>query len=171
MLTQDDYRLYTNDAVSFTEAQWNKLVNIAASRLARFLCLESLTPQAGEPLTAEEYDGLNLTATDYDSQQLTAEEYDTSGKTILLLGGTIHLPEQLELLLANFLCIMLGHLGDKSPVQSKHVRNFTVTFAVDADTAFGKLKRLYGDIIEEYSQCNGGVCVERSAARCCYGYF
>lgn len=171
MLTQDDYQLYTGVAVNFTDEQWQKLVNIAASRLAGFLCRDSLGVDTGNPLTAEEYDNLSLTAQEYDDKGLTAEEYDNGGKTLLMEGGEVRLPDDLEMLLANFICIMLGNLGDKAPIQSKHVRNFTITYANSATTAFGKLRQLYGDIIEKYSNCNGGVCVERSARRCCYGCF
>lgn len=169
MLTQDDYQLYTGQAVNFSEDQWQKLVNIAASRLASFLCLDSLGVDTSDSFTAQDYDNLKLTAQEYDDKQLTAEEYDNGALGLLMAGEEIRLPDDQQMLLANFLCIMLGNLGDKTPVHSKHVRNFTVTFATSADVAFGKLRRLYGDIIEKYSKCNGGVCVERNALRCCYG--
>lgn len=171
MLSQDDYMLYTDSTVNFTEEDWQKLVNIAASRLAGFLCLNSLGVDSEEPLTAQEYDDLQLTAQEYDDKGLTAEDYDSGGKTLLMLGGEIDLPDDLAMLLANFMCIMLDNRGDKTPIESKHIRNYTIKFAEQAGSAFGKLRRLYGDIIEKYSMCNGGVCVERSARGCYCGCF
>lgn len=169
MLTQDDYKLYTGSTVNFTEEQWEKLVDIAASRLASFLCRDSLGVETGKPLTAQEYDNLGLTAQEYDEKGLTAEEYDNGGLAILMGGEDIRLPDDLAMLLANFISIMLNNRGDSQQVSSKKVRNFTITYATTARSAYSKLRRLYGDIIEKYSNCNGGVCVERSAKRCCYG--
>lgn len=169
MLTQDDYKLYTGSAVNFTEEQWEKLVNMAASRLAGFLCRNSLGVETTESFTAQEYDNLGLTAQEYDDKELTAEEYDNGGLALSMAGGEARLPEDLEFLLANFLNIMLNNRGDSQQVSSKKVRNFTITYATSAKSAYGKLRRLYGDIIEKYSKCNGGVCVERGAKRCCYG--
>lgn len=166
MLTQDEYKLYTNQVVNFSQEDWDKLVNIAAARLARFLCLDSLEPETGEALTAEEYDLLGFTAQEYDDKSLTAQEYDTSGKTILMLGGQIHLDDNLAMLLANFLCIMLKKRGDTPDVKSKHIRNYTITYG-EAKVAFSQLRRDYGDIIEDYSKCCSGICVERSVRRCC----
>lgn len=42
MLTQDDYKLWTGSAASYTDAEWQKIWNAASARLARFLCLDSL---------------------------------------------------------------------------------------------------------------------------------
>lgn len=42
MLTQDDYRLYTGQSISYTEEEWQKIVKVAGMRLASFLCLEKL---------------------------------------------------------------------------------------------------------------------------------
>lgn len=39
MLTQDDYKLFTNSNVSFSDEGWTRLVNVASGRLASFLCL------------------------------------------------------------------------------------------------------------------------------------
>lgn len=38
-MTQDDFKLYTNQTVSYSDDDWAILVNIAGSRLASFLCL------------------------------------------------------------------------------------------------------------------------------------
>ena len=40
MLTQDDYKLFTGQTVTFSEADWQTLVTLAGVRLASFLCLE-----------------------------------------------------------------------------------------------------------------------------------
>lgn len=47
MLTQDDYKLYTGEAVNFSDADWQKLVTLASSRLASFLCLSGLPTDDG----------------------------------------------------------------------------------------------------------------------------
>lgn len=38
-MTQDDYKLYTGETVSYTSTDWQTLVLIAESRLASLLCL------------------------------------------------------------------------------------------------------------------------------------
>lgn len=38
-MTQDEFKLYTNQTVNYTDDDWAILVNIAESRLASFLCL------------------------------------------------------------------------------------------------------------------------------------
>lgn len=40
MLTQEQYTLYTGQAVSYEGSDWTSLVNIAKIRLASFLCLD-----------------------------------------------------------------------------------------------------------------------------------
>lgn len=125
MLTQDEYHLYTGQAVNLSEENWQTVVNLAALRLAGLLCLEALpTP----------------------------------------------LSEDLKLLLANFLCLMLAGRGDKAPVASKKVRNFTINYSSDTTSAFAKLRDKYGDIIAKYSACGKGFAVEKST-RCCCGRF
>lgn len=41
-MTQDEFKLYTNQTVNYTDDDWAILVNIAESRLASFLCLSEL---------------------------------------------------------------------------------------------------------------------------------
>lgn len=41
-MTQDEFKLFTGEAVNYTEAEWQTLVNVAKSRLAQFLCLQNL---------------------------------------------------------------------------------------------------------------------------------
>ncbi len=171
MLSQDDYKLYTNQPANYSQEDWEKLVAIAAARLASFLCLDNLTPAVKGALTAEEYDALELWARLYDSMKLTSYQYDNYGKALLTGGNTPILPPKLAMLLANFLCNMLDHRGTDRTVTSKRVRNFTVSFGSDAANAFAKLEENYGDIIADYSQCGTGVCVECSARRCCGGCF
>lgn len=52
MLTQDDYKLYTGEATNYADDDWQKLVNLASSRLASFLCLDEL-PTTGGALPAD----------------------------------------------------------------------------------------------------------------------
>lgn len=40
MLTQDDYKLFTGQTVSYSSTDWQTLVSVAGMRLASFLCLE-----------------------------------------------------------------------------------------------------------------------------------
>lgn len=166
MLSQDDYKLYTGTSVNYSAEDWQKLVDMAARRLAHFLCLDKLADDC-EPLSAEEYDDLKLAAAIYDAKTLTAEEYDRCGKTLLVGGGTVTIPDDLALLLANFLCLMLAHRGTDNSVTSKKTRNFSISFGSDAAGTFAKLSENYGDIIDKYSRCGLGFCVESSAKRCC----
>lgn len=170
MLSQDDYKLYTGVSSGYSDEQWQKLVDLAASRLARLLCLDKLADDC-EPLSAEEYDDLKLVAEIYDAKELTAEQYDRCGKTLLVGGGTATIPNDLAMLLANFLCMMLAHRGTDNSVTSKKTRNFSISFGSDAAGTFAKLEQNYGDIVEKYSRCGLGFCVESSAKRCCYGCF
>ena len=50
MLTQDDYKLFTGQTVTFSEADWQTLVTLAGVRLASFLCLETLPELTDENL-------------------------------------------------------------------------------------------------------------------------
>lgn len=76
----------------------------------------------------------------------------------------------LAMLLANFICMMLNERGDKSPVTSKKIRNFTINYGTNTASIFAKLKRKYPDIIADYSKCGNGFAVEKST-RCCCGRF
>lgn len=42
LLTQDDYSLWTGETVTFEDEDWCRTVKVASSRLASFLCLETL---------------------------------------------------------------------------------------------------------------------------------
>ncbi|MCM1218188.1 MAG: hypothetical protein NC548_27195 [Lachnospiraceae bacterium] len=168
MLTQDDYNLYTGSNAAYPEEQWQKLVNIAASRLAGFLCLDKLPYTGGRPLTAEEYDSLKLSAKGYDGKGLTAQEYDTVAS--ILLGTTkLVLPDDLAMLLANFIAIMIKIRGDKAQIETKKVRNFSISYAQNAGKAYAKLRQNYGDVIEKYSACCCGVYVSSTRRRYCNG--
>lgn len=125
MLTQDEYKLYADQTVNLSDEDWQKVVGLAALRLAGLLCLEALP----DPV-----------------------------------------PEDLKLLLANFLGLMLAGRGDKTPVTLKKVRNFTINYGSDTASAFAKLRDKYGDIIGKYSACGKGFAVEKST-RCCCGRF
>lgn len=41
MLTQEQYKLFTGQAVSYSSADWQTLVGVASVRLASFLCLDT----------------------------------------------------------------------------------------------------------------------------------
>lgn len=41
-MTQDDFRLFTNQTITFSEENWQVLLEVAEIRLASFLCLEKL---------------------------------------------------------------------------------------------------------------------------------
>ena len=41
-MTQDDYKLWTGATVTYSEADWPRITAVASSRLASFLCLNTL---------------------------------------------------------------------------------------------------------------------------------
>ncbi len=125
-MTQDDYQLWTGETVSYTDAQWKRIVDVAKTRLASFLCLDRW------PET---------------------------------------MADDLEMLLANFICAVLRWQGTpEASVSSKSVRNFTISFENDgAVNAFAQVAKNYSDIIEKYSQCDTGMAVERSKIYNCAG--
>lgn len=41
-MTQDEYKLFTGESVSYKEQEWTTLVGVASGRLASFLCMENL---------------------------------------------------------------------------------------------------------------------------------
>lgn len=47
-LTQDDYKLWTGETVTFTDVDWSRIVSNALTRLASFLCLEELPVEDGK---------------------------------------------------------------------------------------------------------------------------
>ena len=49
-MTQDEYKLFTGETVSYAEDDWDILVGVASSRLASFLCLETLPTPLPEDL-------------------------------------------------------------------------------------------------------------------------
>lgn len=72
------------------------------------------------------------------------------------------LPDDLAMLLANFICAMLKFRGNTEPtVSSKSVRNFTISFTQsDAANVFAQVAGNFGDVIEKYSDCGAGFKVE-----------
>lgn len=77
--------------------------------------------------------------------------------------------DDLEMLLANFICAVLRWQGTpEAGISSKSVRNFTISFNSDgAVNAFAQIAKNYSDIIEKYSQCDSGLTVEKSKRYCC----
>lgn len=78
--------------------------------------------------------------------------------------------DDIQILLANFIAAVLEHQGTTGAVASKHVRNFTINFAsTTAANAFAQIVAQYGDLIEQYTDCDLGIDVEKSAHYFC-GY-
>lgn len=77
--------------------------------------------------------------------------------------------KDLAMLLSNFIAAVLKFQGDGDTIQSKNVRNFTISFKSNsAINAFSQINTQYPDIIGKYSECDLGVAVER-LRRCGYG--
>ena len=127
-MTQDDYKLWTGESLTYSEEDWSRLLAVASKRLASLLCLEELpTP----------------------------------------------LPDDLAMLLANFICAVLRFEGNgEQSVSSKTIRSFTISFnSPTAVNAFNQVSSNYGDIIGEYSACGFGFTVEKNMYRCPYDGF
>lgn len=129
-MTQDDYKLWTGeDASTYTNDEWSRIVARASTRLASFLCLDSLPTDEQGNLTDE------------------AQE-----------------------LLANFIAAVREHQAGS--IASKHVRNFTISFSKTiAANAFAQIAAQYGDLIEDMSECDLGIKVERTTHHFCDGYW
>lgn len=125
-MTQEDYKLWTGEDAPYEDSDWARIVNVAAARLASFLCLESLPMCPGE------------------------------------------MDDQLQMLLANFVCAMLHFQGNPdAQIASKSVRNFTISFTSDnAANAFAQVAVNYRDIVERFSACDLGFDVEKSHYGC-----
>ncbi len=109
-LTQDEYKLFTGESVTYTEEYWERLVKIAEARLASFLGLSELPKVEGQ------------------------------------------LPDDLKLLLANFMSATFYYQGSEDKVTSKSVRNFSVSIKVnEAKNAFERLAERFPDIVEKYA--------------------
>lgn len=122
-MTQDDYKLWTGLTVNFSEADWERLANVASSRLASFLCLETLPSP---------------------------------------------IPDDLQIVLANWMAAVFKFQGDDARVVSKSVRNFTISFSSDsAANAFAQVAANYGDLLDKYSNCDSSIVVEQSKRYCC----
>lgn len=71
-------------------------------------------------------------------------------------------PDKFKMLLAEFMSGTFAHSGNQEKVQSKTIRNFSVTFRSNkAANAFQSLYEKYPDIIEEYSGCGDGFIIEK----------
>ena len=81
------------------------------------------------------------------------------------------LPDDLQEVLAAFICGTLKLQGGTQEVASKHIRNFTISFrSTAARNAFVSIRERFGDVLEKYSQCGLGFAAEKSK-RCCCGRF
>lgn len=81
------------------------------------------------------------------------------------------LPDDLAMLLANFIAAMIRYQGNPEPgISSKTVRNFTISFTSNqAANVFAQVAENYGDLISKYSNCGLGFTVEKSKGCCHYG--
>ncbi len=78
------------------------------------------------------------------------------------------LPEDLALVLANFIYLVISHRGADSRVVSKSVRNFSINYGnSNVSSAFAKLRDNYGDILDKYSNCGLGLDIEHNTRTCC----
>lgn len=111
------------------------------------------------------FTGLTVTFTEEDWQTLVTVASKRLA-SFLCLGTFPDLADDnadLAMLLANFIAAVLKFQGNGDTVESKRVRNFTINFKTSsASNAFSQIASQYSDIIEEYSQCDSGVIVERS---------
>lgn len=111
------------------------------------------------------FTGLTVTFTEEDWQTLVTVASKRLA-SFLCLGTFPELTDNnadLAMLLANFIAAVLKFQGNGDTVESKRVRNFTINFKTSsASNAFSQISSQYSDIIEEYSQCDSGVIVERS---------
>lgn len=111
------------------------------------------------------FTGLTVTFTEEDWQTLVTVASKRLA-SFLCLGTFPDLTDDnadLAMLLANFIAAVLKFQGNGDTVESKRVRNFTINFKTSsASNAFSQIASQYSDIIEEYSQCDSGVIVERS---------
>lgn len=41
-MTQEEYKLFTGETANYSEEDWDKLVGVASTRLASFLCLDAI---------------------------------------------------------------------------------------------------------------------------------
>lgn len=129
-------------------------------------------------LTQDEYKlytGETVNFSDDDWQQIVSMSVVRLAGYLCLeelpLDADGNLPEELKLVLANFICLMLAGRGRNLQITSKKVRNFTINYGNgSAANAFAKISDQYGDIIAKYSQCNYGFRVERNT-RCEDGCF
>lgn len=79
-----------------------------------------------------------------------------------------NLPNDLAMVLANFIYLVLAHRGADSRVISKSVRNFSISYGNSSVSgAFAKLRNNYGDILDKYSNCGSGIDVEHNTRTCC----
>lgn len=130
-------------------------------------------------LTQEQYTlytglPINYSASDWRAIETVAEMRLASFLCLDKLPGADEsdvtvLPDDLALLLANFIAGVLRFRGNGDAIESKRVRNFTINFKTSSATdAFSQIAAQYGDIIDKYSMCDMGVKVERSACHRCY---
>lgn len=127
-------------------------------------------------LTKDDYKlwtGEEITLSDEDWAKVVGVASGRLASLLCLESLPDPLPDDLSMLLANFICAVLRWQGTPdSAVSSKSVRNFTISFKSDsAVNAFAQVANNYADIIAKYSACGGGFEVERTRRCACDGRF
>lgn len=121
-MTLENYNFWTNNKykLNFSQDEFDKIVNVAKTRLASFLCLSDL----GNDLA-----------------------------------------DDLEMVLAQFIAlIMIDNSDNGEHIESKRVRNFSITFTNNTANIFAKLAKNYGDILNRYSECGFSFKVEKTSS-------
>ena len=116
--------------------------------------------------------GETVTFDDEDWERIVAVASQRLASFLCLESLPDPLPDDLEGLLANFICAVFKFRGNYDTVESKSVRNFTIHFRSNsAVNAFAQVADQFGDVIGKYSECESDIKVERSTRCCCYERF
>lgn len=123
-------------------------------------------------MTQEDYKlwtGIAVNFDEADWQRLTAVASKRLASLLCLDSLPKPMPDDLQELLANWMAAVMKYRGNAdSQVEEKRIRNFTIRFgSSSAANAFAQLASNYIDTIEEYSQCDSGLAVEKSKRYCC----
>lgn len=126
-------------------------------------------------LTQDDYKLYTSTATDFSDEDWRKLVSMSAVRLAGLLcleelptGEDGNLPDDLAMVLANFICIVLDKRGNSSRISSKRVRNYSINYSnTNVAGAFSKLSDNYGDILDKYSNCGSTLSVEKSTRFCC----
>lgn len=123
-------------------------------------------------MTQEDYKlwtGATVTYSSEDWTRITAVASMRLASLLCLESLPTPLPDDLAMVLANFIYGVLNFQGAKdAQVEEKRIRNFTIRFSSNnAANAFAQVATNYGDIVEKYSKCGHGFAVEKNTGCCC----